>query len=160
RTAVVGDTIVREGIVGLAAPGLVVPVLAAGAVHVGRPLPAVDHHHVVALAPPAAAEIVDREVGAAVMTTSFGIKEEVIVLIGQVHLKVVALAARLAARILPVPPGVEAEFVLRQAVEGVVVDIEVPGAHVLIDALPTGRLVLYRDARPGGKRHGPVAVHR
>ncbi len=77
---VVGDAVEGEGIVRLAPPRLVEPVLAAGAVQVGRPLLAVDHHHVVPFAPPSPVEIRDGVIAPEVVATAFGLQDDVIIL--------------------------------------------------------------------------------
>ena len=95
----------------------------------------------------------DAHVAAHVMAPAFGVEDQVIVLVRQIHVGFLGFRRRRAG-VLAAPPGVEAELVLAHSVYFVVVDIVVEGPHVGIG------LVLYLDTSALTERHGEIAVHR
>ncbi len=154
RAGMVAHPAVGKGVLDLHAPGVREVILTPGAVHIGRPLLAVDHDHIVAFAPPAAVEVMHAQVAADVVPAALRLQDQVVVLVGEVHLWVGALVGRRRAGVAAPPVGVEAALVDRGGIEHVVVHVEVPRPH---RHLP---LVRHGDAGLGGERHWEVAVHR
>ena len=118
----------------LYAPGQPDVILAAGAVQVGRPFVAVHPDHVVAFAPPTAADVGDAEVAADVLAAAFGGGDDVVAVVGEtagvidVHIRRVHRQVRspAAERVLPAKLSVEvAEFLVPAIGEGLVVDVVV-----------------------------------
>ena len=140
-------------------PRRVEVVLGAGAVERRRPLLAVDEEHVVALAVPHGAGVVDVVVHADVVPLAHDVGDQVVAVAGGVlallpehRPLVLAVGQRLGERV--VVPGVEAAEVRGQARELGVVHVVVEG----VDRLPG--VVLDLDPRPVGERHREVADHR
>ena len=134
-------------------------VLGARAVERRRPLLPVDEEHVVALAVPHDAGVVDVVVDADVVPLARDVGDQVVAVAGRVlallaqhRPLVLAVGERLGE--LVVVPGVEAAEVGGQRSELGVVHVVVEG----VDRLPG--VVLDLDPRPSGERHREVAHHR
>ena len=105
-------------------PALAEVLLLAGAVQGTGERLAIDEHHVVALAPPAAGVVVHAQVAAEVGALASGVQDHVVVVAAEVGaFLAVRFERRRRARHLAAPARVEVEQVRRQALPTLVVDV-------------------------------------